>query len=130
MSELRLPQRNLVVWFEIPVSDLAASARFYGEVLGLGLRLDRRAGRTRAVIQDPRFASGGALVEAPQQAGCDGVRLYLNGGPDLGRTLRRVEAAGGRVDQPPNDLGGGLGWFAVIRDPDGNAIGLHAPDAR
>ena len=33
-------------------------------------------------------------------------------------------ANGGAVIEPPKEIGGGMGRFAVVRDPEGSEIGL------
>jgi predicted enzyme related to lactoylglutathione lyase len=38
--------------------------------------------------------------------------------------VARVERAGGKVVVPRTDIGA-AGAFALVRDPDGNIVGLH-----
>lgn len=121
-----MPLRNLAVWFEIPVADFDRSLRFFKDGLGLDFRIERRAATTRAVIVRPGSANGGALVLAPERAGAHGTTVFLQLGESLEPTLRRCTAAGAVIDTPVTELGCQLGCIAVIRDPDGNRIGLHA----
>ena len=51
------------------------------------------------------------------------VRVYVNV-PDLEASLAAVEAAGGRVRVPRTEVGGDMGWWAEISDPDGRWLGL------
>jgi uncharacterized protein len=46
----------------------------------------------------------------------------------LDETLRQVEANGGTVVVPRGPIPG-VGWYAQIRDPDGNGLGLIEEDA-
>ena len=45
---------------------------------------------------------------------------------DLAAAVERCEAAGGRLQQPPRDVGGGK-RIALVQDADGNVIGLLQP---
>jgi len=43
----------------------------------------------------------------------------------IAETLKRIEAAGGRVLKPRTEIGPGMGAFAVSADPVGNEFGLY-----
>src|SRR5207247_643498 len=45
-------------------------------------------------------------------------------------TLKRIEAAGGRVLTPRTNIGSGMGAFAVFADPVGNEFGLYEEPSR
>ena len=122
--------KHVVVWFEIPVTDIDRAARFYSTVLGVELAsMDlgphRMAvfpgGATReenvvhgALVQGDGYTPGGA-----------GPMIYLNGGDDLAGPLSRVEAAGGRVIQPKMGIGQ-HGFMALFIDTEGNRLALHS----
>ena len=55
-----------------------------------------------------------------------GVVLYLNASPSLDAALSRVAEAGGEVVEPRTALPPGMGFYAKIRDSEGNVVGLHA----
>jgi predicted enzyme related to lactoylglutathione lyase len=52
------------------------------------------------------------------------VRVYLNGGEDLGTILNRVVAAGGQVVMPKTHLRDDIGYIGMFSDSEGNVIGL------
>jgi predicted enzyme related to lactoylglutathione lyase len=52
--------------------------------------------------------------------------MYLNAGNALDAMLARVAAAGGQVLLPATVIGE-QGVIAIIRDSEGNRVGLHAP---
>jgi predicted enzyme related to lactoylglutathione lyase len=56
----------------------------------------------------------------------NGSVVYLNCSGKLDAVVGRVAAAGGAVLMPPTPLDRGLGRIAVIRDSEGNRVGLHA----
>jgi uncharacterized protein len=55
-----------------------------------------------------------------------GVLVYV-AVPDLVDALARAERAGATVVQPKTQIGG-MGWSAVLRDPEGNMLGLFESD--
>ena len=55
-----------------------------------------------------------------------GTMVYLSANPDLSAVLGRVEKAGGSVLVPKTDIGENMGFFAIIRDCEGNRVGLHS----
>jgi predicted enzyme related to lactoylglutathione lyase len=46
---------------------------------------------------------------------------------DLEAALKKIESAGGRVEQPKGPIPG-VGWYAQFRDPQGNTFGLMQND--
>ena len=55
----------------------------------------------------------------------DGPLIYLNGQPDVGPILARVEAAGGKVLVPKMHIGEN-GDIGILSDSEGYRIGAHA----
>jgi len=124
-----------VMWFDIPVHDLDAGARFYGQVFGWdvlprdpsdpGSALSFRMARTGPSADDGMPASAGAIhggivtrdIGITQPA----VLIEVD---DLDRALERVREAGGRQVTPPRALPLAGGAFAYFEDPDGNVSGL------
>lgn len=108
-----------VTWWEIPVPDLEKSKAFYGAVFGWTFQ---NFGGTYEMIH----AEGemiGALDATQQGSAGDGAALYFNVA-DMEDTLARVVASGGSVVTGRVEIGGGMGWSALFRDPDGFRIGL------
>ena len=56
----------------------------------------------------------------------DGIKIYLNGDPDLNNILGRVEAAGGKIVQKKTQITTEIGYVAVFQDTEGNMINLHS----
>ena len=81
---------NAVNWFEIPVANFERAVAFYEKILATRLALDSSFPGMRMALF-PGDAVGGCLVEfAESRPHADGVRIYLNGGEDLGPILDRV----------------------------------------
>jgi uncharacterized protein len=119
--------KNALNWFEIPVADLDRASGFYEKVLGVGLRRETFFGVPHALFpfQDPGV--GGALVrDDRRQVAAGGSLVYIDATAKLDECLARVPAAGGAVLQPRTAIGA-AGFFAVVRDSEGNTVGLHSP---
>jgi predicted enzyme related to lactoylglutathione lyase len=56
----------------------------------------------------------------------DGVKIYLNGNPDLAKILSKVEKAGGKITMPKTKISDDIGYMAFFIDTEGNSIGLHS----
>ena len=56
----------------------------------------------------------------------DGIKIYLNGDPDLNNILGRVEAAGGKIVQKKTQITTEIAYLAVFQDTEGNMINLHS----
>ena len=120
-------EHNPVGWFEIYVQDMERARTFYEVVLGLeliplpvpdiemfGFPLEPSApGTSGAILHVPGVPSGGT-----------GVTVYFRC-EDCAVEEGRVEAAGGTVVRPKTGIGQ-YGFSTIIKDPDGNMIGLHS----
>ena len=125
---------NAINWFEIPVRDLETSARFYETVLAdqdgkpRAMRREVDGGRPMAIFAYDQGAGavGGALVADPKlRPGKGDTILYLDVTGRLDQSLLRVAAAGGAIVQPKTDISVN-GFIALVKDPDGNVVGLHS----
>lgn len=106
------------VWFEHVTSDIAASQRFYGEVLGWKVQPFDMGGETY-----PMIAAGGVPVggwTTPDPAGPARWDSYLSV-LDVDATLRAVEGAGGKVAKPAFDVPG-VSRMAQVADATGAAF--------
>ncbi len=119
--------KNALNWFEIPVSDMDRALRFYEAVLATTLKREDFGGTDMAIFLAPEPGVGGALVKSPQlEPGPAGARVYLDTAGELDACVARVAAAGGAVLMPRTDIGD-PGFIAIVRDTEGNAVGLHQP---
>jgi predicted enzyme related to lactoylglutathione lyase len=141
MTETPQAPLNTVTWWELPVTDIAAAQRFYGDVFGWTYTSfgddDAYSGITYAgaliggLYRADDVATG--ATGASGAAAAPGVRTYINVA-DLEATFAAAERAGGSVRTPRTEVGGDMGWWAELSDPDGRWIGLctgnpPAPDA-
>jgi predicted enzyme related to lactoylglutathione lyase len=117
---------HAIDWFEIFVSDLERARRFYELTLGVTLTPSDYARVPGAVFPGDGGSVRGGLIQDPKrQPGPGGSLVYLNATGKLDACLERVAPAGGNVVVPKTDIGE-PGFIAVVRDTEGNLIGLHA----
>jgi predicted enzyme related to lactoylglutathione lyase len=122
--------QHAIHWFEIFVGDIERAVGFYQTMLGVELRRTGEAGRPMALFASAvEDGVGGALVrQAGREPTETGVIVYLDANGKLDASLARVERAGGRIVQPKTDIGP-PGFIALVRDTEGNLVGLHSERA-
>jgi predicted enzyme related to lactoylglutathione lyase len=122
-------KENNINWFEILVNDINRAKTFYESVFGIKMETSSMMGMEMAFFPY-EMGSGkaaGGLVQSPMhKPGLDGVKLYLNGNPDLSLPLSKVASAGGKVVMPKTKISDDIGYMAFFIDPEGNSIGLHS----
>jgi len=123
MSDLNA-KHNRLVWFDIPVADLARATRFYQAVLGIRIEKVETPGGNFAVL-DHDHGNGGCLVEEAGAVTDKGILVYMNADGRLRDAVAQVEKHGGRVLQPVHAIGR-HGFRAIILDCEGNRIALHS----
>lgn len=119
---------NAINWFEIPTSDMDRAVAFYEATIGVDLTRAVFGGQPHAVFPIAREDQGrtGAIVTAPHLTpGAGGVVIYLEAPDGVEASLARARDAGAAVVVPHTAIGDN-GWIAVIRDLDGNHVGLHS----
>ena len=116
-----MADRAIVVWSEIPVTDMARSVDFYNQVFGYEMEIDNSGPNPMATLGGLMNTAGGHLYPGkPVQDGGNTIHLAL---PDsLEEGIARCTAAGGEVVSPPIAIPAGR--FAYAKDLDGNSIGL------
>lgn len=119
---------RLINWFEIPVADFPRARRFYESVFAVALREESCGAGQMGIFPYTDPATGGAIARMDcYTPGPAGVVIYLDGGDDLATPLGRVDAAGGSVVAPKTLVTPEIGYMALLRDTEGNIVGLHSP---
>ncbi len=117
-----------VVHFEIPFDNKQRAMKFYADSFGWQLndmpQMNYVIARTVEVDdkQMPKApgAINGGLFQRPKEAPCPTVYVGVQ---SVEATIKKVEAAGGKVVTPKTPIAG-MGAYARIADPEGNVIGL------
>ena len=116
------------------VSDQDRSKAFYIEKLGFSERMDAPMGPDSRWVELAPGAGDTSLVLMKPSAGMPGEDLarsmigswatFIFAVDDMAATCRDLTARGVElVDQPSQQP---WGWWASLKDPDGNVIGLHS----
>jgi len=118
--------KNVINWFEIFVNELDRACAFYEKVLGVRLRREDFLGKPMAIFPKDEGGVGGALVRDTGHAvGGDACVVYLDATGKLDACLDRVSGARGAVVLPRTSIGP-AGFIALLRDTEGNIVGLHS----
>jgi predicted enzyme related to lactoylglutathione lyase len=120
---------NSINWFEIPAADINRAKKFYETVFNINMESQNMMGMEMAFFPwDPGNGKvAGALVQSDMHIPSGhGVKIYLNGNPDLAVPLANVEKAGGTVTMPKTLIDEQTGYMAFIVDSEGNTVGFHS----
>ncbi|SLN36336.1 VOC family protein [Roseisalinus antarcticus] len=115
----------LVVWTEIPVTNLAAASEFYSDVFGWTMTVDDTGPNPMASFNSDSTAIGGHLYPGTPSRGGVGPTIHLAVPDTVEAAAGRCTAAGGQVMGPIIPIPPGR--FQYATDPDGNSIGLFEP---
>ena len=124
---------NMIVWADIPVTDLDRARKFYGAVLQREfVTMEGMEGVALPAPDDPTAPPTGDMPVAfdlvqsdRQKPGEDGCTIYLASGGDAEGMLRRAADAGGEILSPAAFMGEMIGTIGFFRDSEGNRIGVH-----
>jgi predicted enzyme related to lactoylglutathione lyase len=109
-----------ICYLEIPAKNAAASADFYSTIFGWKVR---QRGDGEMAFDDAGGVSG-TWVKTSDRSPDERTRTYIMVDV-IADTLKRIEAAGGRVLTPRTSIGSGMGAYAIFADPVGNEFGLY-----
>jgi len=118
---------NPVGWFEIYVQDMPRAKEFYEAVFGVALtKLESPEIEMWAFPGDrDRYGSPGSLVKAPGvPSGGNSVMVYFSSA-DCAVPAAKAAASGGRIVRDKFSIGR-YGFIALVKDTEGNLIGLHS----
>jgi len=124
MSETQT-RTDRVVWFDLPVADLARASRFYGALLGIKVHQEKAGNMNFAVLEHGPDGNGGCLIPNAKDVSAAGILVYMNVDGRIRDALRQAEKHGGRVLKALESIGP-HGFRAVVLDSEGNRIALHS----
>ena len=119
---------NPIVWVDIPVKNLNRAMRFYSAVLDLTLKKEEFTTLSIGLVPQDQGEVGVCLFpysEDDHQPSMHGPLVYLNCEGRLAEALEEVDTHGGRILKGRHSIGG-MGWRAIVVDPEGNRIALHS----
>jgi len=124
-------KENSLNWFEISVNDLKRAKKFYETIFDIKMETQNMMGMEMAFLpweKGSGKASGGLAKSQMHKPSAEGVKIYLNGNPDLSKILNKVEKAGGKITMPKTKISDDIGYMAFFIDTEGNSIGLHSQE--
>ncbi len=123
--------QNPVIWFEIYVDDLSRAKKFYEKVFEFELTpLGNPTDETIQMLAFPadpetKNMTAGALVHFKGlKAGSNSTVVYFFS-KDCGIQEGRVKEAGGEIFRPKTTIGQ-YGFISLVKDSEGNMIGIHS----
>ena len=115
-----------VVHFELPADDRERANQFYTSVFGweidpIPVNGDTYLTATTSPIDDEHMhEAAGAIIERAGEIVAPIITIEVD---SIDERIPRIEDAGGD-SVAPKDKVPGLGFYAYVRDPEGNVIGL------
>ena len=119
-----MTDQPVVVWCEIPVTDMQKACDFYAEVFGFTMTIDDTGPNPMATLGTNMETVAGHLYPGKPAVG-NGPTVHLAVPGALSEAVDRCKLAGGTIVSPPIEIPPGK--FVYATDPDGNSLGLFEP---
>lgn len=118
----------MVVWFEIPVTDMDRAKMFYEGVFNIAISLVDMQGITMGWFPSVEGSPGamGALIQQESYIPSHKGTLIYFSSDDVAIELERVEKLGGKILQPKTLISPEHGYMGVFEDSEGNRIALYS----
>lgn len=119
---------NMVVWFEIPVSDMNRAKKFYETVFNIEINVVDFGGLLMGWFPDRGEVNGarGTLIKQESYIPSQEGTLVYFASENVQNELDRVEKAGGKIYQPKTQISPEHGFMGVFIDTEGNRVALHS----
>ncbi len=116
--------KNYVVWFDIPVRNLARATTFYSTVLQV--KINNGEPKYPAALFDQKDGVSGCLFfSEEEQPSATGPLLYFEVNGRLSEATSLVEKMEGKILKPKHSIEP-HGFISVVLDSEGNRIALHS----
>ncbi|MEZ4796261.1 MAG: VOC family protein [Flavobacteriaceae bacterium] len=118
----------MVVWFEIPVSDMNRAKKFYETVFNIEINVVDFGGLLMGWFPDRGEVNGarGTLIKQESYIPSQEGTLVYFASENVQNELDRVEKAGGKIYQPKTQISPEHGFMGVFIDTEGNRVALHS----
>lgn len=127
--EVGCPMANPVVHFEVPVrkAKINKVRRFYEDVFGWRIekvpKIDYWMVMTEKTDKKNRLRKKGMINGGMMKRRGESGPVIVLQVKNIKSHVRKAEARGAKVVALPSSVGD-MGWYARVKDPDGNLIGL------
>ena len=117
---------NTVTWFEMPVEIFSRAKHFYSQVFDCEIPTQNIGSNFVGLLDFGQAQPIGAIIQGEGHIPSDsGALIYLNVGGKMDAVLARVNEKGGEVLLAKTAMPDGKGFYAVIKDSEGNKLGLN-----
>ena len=114
-----MSKRN-VVHVEIPAENAEAAGKFYADLFGWKIQ---SVPEMNYVMWEDGTGAGGGFPQVSEDSPAGRVLIYIDS-DDIEADLKKVAQLGGKVLHPKTEIPQ-MGWYAILEDPTGNALGLY-----
>lgn len=121
-------KENSLNWFEIPAKDIKRAKKFYEKIFGIKMMQMEMMGMQMAFFpweEGSGKAAGGLVQSKMHKPSKSGAVVYLNANPDMGKILKKIPKAGGKIVMPKMAVAE-FGFMAFFDDCEGNRVALHS----
>jgi predicted enzyme related to lactoylglutathione lyase len=122
--------RNMVGWFEIPVTNLERAVSFYETVFSVKMSVQNFGELKMALFpsEDVPGSPGGLVhYEKSYKPSHDGVLVYFTSpSGDVANEEVKIAAAGGKVLLSKRLITEDTGYMDLFEDSEGNRLALHS----
>ena len=125
-------KRNVVGWFEIPVSDIDRAVKFYNELFGFELEAkgfgDSKMAMFPMDMEADNPGAGGALfLDKHRKPSSNGTLIYFTSPTgDCANEEKKAEEMGAKVIMKKFEIPEGHGFMIMVEDSEGNNIAIHS----
>lgn len=112
-----------IVHIEVSATDPDAAGKFYAELFGWKVELDRTVPGVDYMTFQVEPGPGGAFTKVDDEMYKPGDVLLYVAADDIEATLAKAESLGAKVLVPKTEIPN-VGWFAIFADPTGNRMAL------
>jgi len=121
-------KKNMVSWFEIPVSDMNRAKAFYDNVFGVSIMIQDFGGTLMGWFpyEADKLGISGSLIKNKAYTPSEsiGALVYFNT-EDIDDSLKKVKANGGTLLQDKTQISPEIGHMALFIDSEGNRIAFY-----
>ena len=120
--------KHSVKWFEIPAVDFSRAVQFYATVFEVELKTFECEEEKMAFFPEKEDTVNGMISQAKDfNPSKDGVVIYFDAENKMDKLIDRITNSGGSILTGKTKIEAeGRGYFALIKDSEGNRIGLYS----
>lgn len=111
-----------ICYLEIPAPSVEKASKFYGDVFHWQIEESNLTSQKYSMFDCGANGMSGAF-DSSKAVSEGGILIYISV-DDIDATLGIILRSGGKIVDKKADIGGGYGFSATFRDPNGNLVGL------